>query len=37
MGIMAYALSAFAIVVGLALLGVGLVLNKLRRSSLALV
>jgi hypothetical protein len=36
MGILAYALSAFAIVVGLALLGVGLVLNKLRRSSLAL-
>jgi hypothetical protein len=36
MGIMAYALSAFAIVVGAALLGIGLVLNKLRRSSLAL-
>jgi hypothetical protein len=36
MGIMAYALSAFAIVVGLALLGIGLVLNKLRKSTLAL-
>jgi hypothetical protein len=37
MGIMAYALSAFAIVVGLSLLGIGLVLNKLRKSTLALV
>jgi hypothetical protein len=37
MGIMAYALSAFAIVVGLTLLGIGLVLYKLRKSTLALV
>jgi hypothetical protein len=36
MGIMAYALSAFAVVVGLALLGIGLVLLKLRKSTLAL-
>jgi hypothetical protein len=36
MGIMAYALSAFAVVVGLALLGIGLVLHKLRKSTLAL-
>jgi hypothetical protein len=37
MGIMAYALSAFAIVVGLTLLGIGLVLYRLRKSTLALV
>jgi hypothetical protein len=37
MCIMAYALSAFAIVVGLTLLGIGLVLYKLRKSTLALV
>jgi hypothetical protein len=37
MGIMAYALSAFALVVGAALLGVGLVLFKLRRTALGLV
>jgi hypothetical protein len=36
MGIMAYALSAFAVVVGLALLGIGLVLYRLRKSTLAL-
>jgi hypothetical protein len=37
MGIMAYALSAFALVVGAALLGIGLVLFKLRRTTLGLV
>jgi hypothetical protein len=36
MGIMAYALSAFALVVGLTLLGIGLVLYRLRKSTLAL-
>jgi hypothetical protein len=33
MGIMAYALAAFAFVVGATLLGIGLVLHKLRRSA----
>jgi hypothetical protein len=37
MGIMAYALSAFALVVGATLLGLGLVLFKLRRTALGLV
>jgi hypothetical protein len=35
LGIMAYALAAFAFVVGATLLGLGLVVNKLRRTTLA--